>query len=604
MKKKITAAIVLFAMLVSLTSVVWADASTVRDALYAYGASKGLKDSEIEAWLTRSVDVPGDVEVKKTGGSYSDGPMTISVQNASSASFDLKAVVDMGTVKEKFEDYMSGARYAINQTGGSNTTELLSKLQTLFVTGEFTVSVTIPEGVTLSDNDINGSNMYGFNESANDVFYEISRSFNETTRVFEVKVGVGKRIKVGETFDMDGGYNEYYEIAPVTALMLTNYFNLNEDLIYECKDITVDAFGTYKFEGKFVGNTVIDYDTATIKYTSTPLGTVDGTNHNPDGSVKPMCSVTVIVKKSGGSSGSTGSNVSLEFIVDGKTFKTITKRNKVEANVTEVVPEAKEGYEFAGWYLDEACTKKADDVLTVETDTKVYAKWIKHPSVSLETEDHFAYIKGYTDGTVRPLDTIIREEVAAIFYRLLTEESRASLKTDNIPFRDVPADKWSAEAIAALANGGIITGRPDGTFAPENCITRGEFAAIASRFAGIDSAPETNLTDISTHWAKKYIEICAQQGWITGYDDGTFKPNTYITRAEAMAIVNRMLSRSVDEKGVEAVSAEVRDFPDNIKGTWYYYIVLEAINTHEYERAENETNETWTEIEPIGEIVS
>ncbi|MED4955399.1 S-layer homology domain-containing protein [Paenibacillus macerans] len=210
----------------------------------------------------------------------------------------------------------------------------------------------------------------------------------------------------------------------------------------------------------------------------------------------------------------------------------------------------------------------------------------------LETENHYDYINGYPDGTVKPLNNITREEVAAIFYRLLDDESRSAyLKTGN-SFSDVGNTRWSNKHISTMENAGIITGYPDGTFKPGQYITRAEFAAIASRFDKLDERQNDTFTDITGHWAEKYIASAANKGWIKGYTDGTFKPDQYITRAEAAKFINSVLNRKVDKDGIHK---DTKQWPDNISSMWYYYDILEATNHHEYSRSESGV-EVWSEV--------
>ncbi|MEK3872862.1 MULTISPECIES: S-layer homology domain-containing protein [unclassified Paenibacillus] len=210
----------------------------------------------------------------------------------------------------------------------------------------------------------------------------------------------------------------------------------------------------------------------------------------------------------------------------------------------------------------------------------------------LETENHYDYINGYPDGTVKPLNNITREEVAAIFYRLLDDESRSAyLKTGN-SFSDVGNTRWSNKHISTMENAGIITGYPDGIFKPGQYITRAEFAAIASRFDKLDERQNDTFTDITGHWAEKYIASAANKGWIKGYTDGTFKPDQYITRAEAAKFINSVLNRKVDKDGIHK---DTKQWPDNISSMWYYYDILEATNHHEYSRSESGV-EVWSEI--------
>ncbi|WP_187375131.1 S-layer homology domain-containing protein, partial [Paenibacillus antibioticophila] len=213
----------------------------------------------------------------------------------------------------------------------------------------------------------------------------------------------------------------------------------------------------------------------------------------------------------------------------------------------------------------------------------------------LDRENHYDYINGYPDGSVKPLNNITREEVTAIFYRLMNDESRSAYLTTTNSFSDVGATRWSNKHISTMENAGIITGYLDGTFKPGQYITRSEFAAIASRFDQLDERVNDMFSDITGHWAEKYIVSAANKGWIKGYVDGTFKPDQYITRAEAAAFINGVLNRKVNHEGIHE---DAKEWPDNIVGKWYYYDILEATNHHEYTREEDSDTEVWEEVLP------
>ncbi len=214
--------------------------------------------------------------------------------------------------------------------------------------------------------------------------------------------------------------------------------------------------------------------------------------------------------------------------------------------------------------------------------------------LALEKEDHFAYIKGYPDGNVRPEGQITREEVATIFYRLLVDDVREAYFTESNSFSDVAADRWSNNAISTLAACGIVTGYPDGTFQPDEPITRAEFAAIASRFDELSYTGEDKFSDIADHWAATYINSSSEKGWIKGYEDGTFRPDNYITRAESVTLINRVLERLVDEDGL---LPDAKYWPDITNSDWFYYDILEATNSHDYyERDKSSDPEEWTKI--------
>ncbi len=227
-----------------------------------------------------------------------------------------------------------------------------------------------------------------------------------------------------------------------------------------------------------------------------------------------------------------------------------------------------------------------------DDDDVVIIKDNKIPVAELNKEDHFQYIQGYPDNTVRPEGLITREEVAAVFYRLLEPSYRMSILTENEEFPDVESSRWSIKHIATLANGSIIEGYPDGNFKPENPITRAELAAIASKFDKLSALQENSFVDIEGHWSIEYINSAAAKGWVSGYPDGTFKPDQYITRAEFVTLVNNVLGRKVHK---DNILDDAKKFPDLSENMWYYEAMMEAINSHLYNRDEN-FNEIWIEI--------
>ncbi|WP_312702206.1 S-layer homology domain-containing protein, partial [Sedimentibacter sp.] len=212
------------------------------------------------------------------------------------------------------------------------------------------------------------------------------------------------------------------------------------------------------------------------------------------------------------------------------------------------------------------------------------------PLADLEKVDHFAYVIGYPDGEVKPMGKITREEVAMIFYRLLTDESRDGWLSDANPFTDLAGHDWSNRAISTLYNAGIIKGYPDGTFRPSDPITRAEFATIAAKFDALELQNTTKFTDIFGHWAEKYITSSENKGWIKGYPDMTFKPEQDITRAEAMTLINNVLERAVP---AENIHPDAIFWPDMQESDWYYEAVMEATNSHDYVY-EEDGDELWT----------
>jgi hypothetical protein len=218
-------------------------------------------------------------------------------------------------------------------------------------------------------------------------------------------------------------------------------------------------------------------------------------------------------------------------------------------------------------------------------------------AVGLNSDDHVAYIVGYADGSVRPNANITRAEVATIFFRLMTDEYRAANWSTENSFSDVTTDAWYNNAVSTAAAADILTGYADGTFRPNQSITRAEFAAIAARFLSseVEDNGTSRFSDIAGHWAEDAINRAVAAGWISGYSDGTFRPDQLITRAEVVSVINSMLDRIPTEDGL---LDEMSTFTDNLAGNWYYADVQEAANTHDYDRDVLGISEIWTAILP------
>lgn len=228
-------------------------------------------------------------------------------------------------------------------------------------------------------------------------------------------------------------------------------------------------------------------------------------------------------------------------------------------------------------------------------DTKIDDEKVPLADLSdLNTADHFAYLVGYTDGTVRPTNNISRAEVATIFFRLMQDNYRLAHWASDTTFSDVQANAWYTAAIGTDAKAGLVSGYPDGTFRPDNNITRAEFAVIAAQFLSKDYEGEPLFTDISGHWAEKYINRAAHTGWIHGSGDKTFRPDDYITRAEVATLVNAMLGRTPDK---DHMLDTMKQWPDNPESAWYYAAIQEATNSHLYTREEGAASESWTELQ-------
>ena len=258
------------------------------------------------------------------------------------------------------------------------------------------------------------------------------------------------------------------------------------------------------------------------------------------------------------------------------------------------------GYIFDGWYTDKTYRTPYNFATVLTQDTTIYAKWflialpgvtIKKTTPKLNTSDHFAYVQGYPDGTVKPAGNITRAETAAILFRLMDEGSRKTYYSTKSGFRDVATGSWYNTYVATLNNAGVITDSSNGYFRPNEAITRAELAAMLANFT--ETAGAANyFNDVSArYWAANAIAICAKLGWITGYPDGSFRPDRNVTRAELMAMINRATGRA--PKSADAFLPGMKTWSDNTADKWYYLDVQEATNSHSYTVKDSEK---WTAL--------
>lgn len=258
------------------------------------------------------------------------------------------------------------------------------------------------------------------------------------------------------------------------------------------------------------------------------------------------------------------------------------------------------GYWFDGWYTDKTYRTPYNFATPLTQDTTIYAKWFlivlpgvtdKKATPKLNTSDHFAYVQGYPDGTVKPAGNITRAETAAILFRLMDDASRKTYYSTKSGFRDVAFGSWYNTYVATLNNAGVITDSSNGCFRPNEAITRAELAAMLAKFSETTGAANY-FNDVSAkYWAANAIAICAKLGWITGYPDGTFRPDKNVTRAELMAMINRATGRA--PKSADAFLPGMKTWSDNTADKWYYLDVQEATNSHSYTV---KGSETWTAL--------
>ena len=274
--------------------------------------------------------------------------------------------------------------------------------------------------------------------------------------------------------------------------------------------------------------------------------------------------------------------------VDGQTFNAVVKEEAIRIS----------GYRVYGNSV------KSITIGTGTNEIIFYYTRASRPSTpskpTLNTGDHYAYVMGYPDGTVRPNGSITRAEVSTILFRLLSDKTRDEYFTTESSFTDVKAGAWYNNSIATLEKAGVIVDTAKGgAFRPNEAITRAELAAMLAQFSDAKPVKGVKFSDVSAeHWAYEAIAIAAKMGWIEGYPDGTFRPDATITRAEMMTLVNRALERVPSDEDHLLSKRVMLTFPDCKSGDWFYIAVQEATNSHTYERAATEKNgdEQWTAL--------
>ncbi len=318
-------------------------------------------------------------------------------------------------------------------------------------------------------------------------------------------------------------------------------------------------------------------------------------NTDPNGITGDVTYVYRFGSTGGGSSSGHSTRYTLHYESNGGTaYK--DERCSSGTKVTLDKTPTRESYTFTGWYADKALTQKITSV-TMNSDKTVYAGWeATGVPDKLNGDDHFAYVVGYSDSTVRPSANISRAEVATIFFRLLKSDIRDGNLTADNGFSDVSDGQWHNKAISTMAKLGIVKGRRADSFDPDASITRAEFAAICARFSTKPVENSGSFSDISGHWAENEIERAAAFGWISGYPDGTFRPDARITRAEAMTMINRVLCRMPQSES-DLLDSMVT-WPDNKPSDWHYLAVQEATNSHDFNR-QGEVGESWTKMTSV-----
>ena len=390
---------------------------------------------------------------------------------------------------------------------------------------------------------------------------------NETAQVWQLTVELGAEAKkAGATLDQVPGFAITELDDPIAIKLITGQDHSNK---------TVRVLYIHNGEVK-TASSLVDADNADV--------TVQAREFSP---------YIILSKSAGGSGGGTGpTGYTLRYVSNGGTSYP-NERYPAGAVVTLDKTPIREGYTFTGWYAEPELTTRLDTV-RMDRSRTVYAGWSATPVPAwLDHDDHFAYVYGYPDGHIGPRDRITRAEVAAIFFRLLREDVRAENQTSESPFEDVAADAWYVTEVSTLARLGVLVGQAPGVFAPDAAISRAEFAAVCARFDQSEVSAVGVFSDVAGHWAEQYILRAAALGWVQGYPDGSFRPGSSVTRAEAIAMINRVLRRDPGSK--DDLLPGMKTWPDNPEEAWYYLAVQEATNGHDFRR-KDDGREKWTAL--------
>ena len=551
--------------------------------------------------IEAAVEVPGTIQVRKEGtdASWASSTYEVELSEAEMAkTVDFRCELDTRVIKNAITNGAKDGYYdqglalatSIFTAWGRDAATAKAMAEDIMrewpVTGQFVIEIVYPNILTVPADytkgvDEGGVDMYGFNDEAKNLFTEVERTLIDSgdNKVLTIKI---------EVKDADG--NAKPGIAEQTLYEGVVDGTYLGELVLTVKGVTMQKFSNpVSVTGQMIKGTAVNAGSYTLMQIGYQTGDDDMV---PFYTNKLIATLSPKQESPSTPGGSVTKNYKVTFNVDGNTSMVNPIYTSGNVKFSQLTYPEKVGYVFDGWYFDSERTNKVTEDFTISKNIVLYG----HMTSSIvDNENHFAYIIGYPEEDVRPLRNITREEVAMIFYRLLKDDVRDSLRVFTNDFTDVKDDRWSNVAISTMANGGFIKGYPDGTFGPAKPITRAEFATIATRFAKLLDESGATFSDIAGHWSESYVLRAATAGWIAGYPDGTFLPEQLITRAEAMTIINRVLMRSVNKEGLHA---DTRLWIDMVGDEWYYYIVLEATNSHNYVRQADGINENWTEIVP------
>lgn len=624
--RTVASSVIAVSMLASLVPATFADNDAwnrdyLQEAIKKHAEAKGITytyDDALHGKAHLVLDADTDVKESGTTGDYQDNYISarkkkseVSDATPLSLTGDFKSTLDMDLVRKAFEVYRDAAEETIKDKEG---TFLGALLPTVPVTGNFAIDVIYDERMQVAEKDkfLEVGKMTGFNENAKEVFVDTARSDvswkNDSTipegyNRFRVEV----KVKAPTTKDLQGiEHNGAWADTLVYADLAKSYKTLLDNIYFELPAVTVstnvldqDLYYTESIE--MTGEITIGNSLSTISFETKQLAgnKDDYTGVKEWQKISATMALRQMTDIGTGGGGGVGSNT---VVTPAPNVPTIPPLGTPTPNPDGSTPEpGSTSTPIPADYDPNNTPAPGTPGTPVDPSAPGFIPTNHTVPSALNGEDHIVYVIGYPEGDVRPLNSITREEIATILYRLLTDEKRDSIYTKESGFDDVLKSRWSNKAIATMANGKYLLGDA-GTknFRPGDAITRGEMAAIVTRF--LDTTPDiadssNDFNDINGHWAATAVKQGVAAGWLTGYEDKSFKPDQLITRAEAMTVINRMLVRYVDGNGIR--DGYYVEWPDNPKDAWYYYNVIEATCSHEYAERTFATPadfyEKWTE---------
>ncbi len=439
---------------------------------------------------------------------------------------NLQATIDMAPVRAEFEKQYQD----IADTFTDPT--MLAKFYSCKITGGWTWTLTCPEETVLPEETLNAADLAGFSDNAKLIFKEKSRTQKRENGnlIFTIET------EVAGPAGADGSRPGFCTVGDMKEKLDTWL----GDMQFNISGIEVSGTKATTFLGSMTGSTEIKANvlSESFAFLSIPKNAQKGAIR---ADVTLQASEEIIDHRGGSVTG-------------GKNLPVSSKN------------------------LDEE-TESSQSHGTASSDVS-----------GLDSKNHMAYIEGDSNGLVRPNESVSRAEVATMLYRLLEASRRDEIFTDTYRFADLSKDLWYNKAVASMAQGGYVTGYEDGNFYGDNAITRAEMVAMVVRFTAAKEGTVSFADVDNSHWAYDAIATAVARNWVSGYPDNTFRPDQYITRAETMAVINRILGRGVSVEGLNDIYL---NWPDNQDpNEWYYCEVLEAANSHNYVGAR--PNEVWT----------